>query len=249
MRLTVLGSSGTYPAPGRPASGYLVEQGETSIWVDCGPGTFAALQAIRDFDNVDAVVVSHIHPDHCTDLYAFYHAVRFGASEGRRVRVIVPEGFVDRFVEFLGGTADHPIHQTLSFETMRPDEETEIGPINLGVTHTDHPVPTLGMRFESEGRVLVYSADTGPADDWQTIATGADLFLCEAAFQGSSGEKPWEHHLTAAEAGVIARRAEVARLMLTHLWPTLDPDRSIVEAEETFGRPVELAVAGVTTKV
>jgi ribonuclease BN (tRNA processing enzyme) len=97
--------------------------------------------------------------------------------------------------------------------------------------------------------VLAYSADTGPAGEWSRVATDADLFLCEATYQGEIEDKPWPHHLTAGEAGSIARRRGAKDLMLTHLWPVLDPDRSLQEAEQTYGKPVKLAVPGAVRRV
>lgn len=248
MHLTVLGSNATFPTPGRPASGYLIEQGTTRIWVDAGSGTFAALQETMDFQLVDAVVLTHVHADHCSDLIGFYHALKFGPGNRTRLPVYCPEGLPERIVGFLGGP-DHDPAPILDFRVQRPGDEVAIGPVTLRFALADHGVPTLAIRAEANGRVLAYSADTGPEGDWPSIATAADLFVCEATYQGPSDEKPWHEHLTAGEAGAIARREAVRRLMLTHVWPFLDPARSVEEAEATFGKPVAVAVPGLRTKV
>ena len=249
MRLTILGSNGTYPTPGHPTSGYLLQHEGTSVWLDTGSGSFAALQNVIDFNTLDALIISHVHADHCIDVLGFYHAVKYGGRPDTVVATHVPAGLVERLHAFLGDP-DHPLGQTLDFKTQGAGDQVTVGEIEFGFTITDHPVPTLGVRATaSSGRVLAYSADTGPQGDWSSIAEGADLFLCEATFQGPADEKPWSHHLTAGEAGRIAREAGAGDLMLTHIWPTLDPERSVQEAENTFGKPVSLAVPGMAVKV
>jgi ribonuclease BN (tRNA processing enzyme) len=158
-------------------------------------------------------------------------------------------GLAERLKTFLGDP-DHPLGETLDFQVHGDGDRATIGEIEFEFAITDHPVPTLGVRATaSSGRVLAYSADTGPQGDWSRIATGADLFLCEATYQGPAEEKLWPHHLTAGEAGSIAREAGAKALMLTHIWPALDPGRSVQEAEHTFGKAVGLAVPGMAVKV
>jgi ribonuclease BN (tRNA processing enzyme) len=217
--------------------------------MDTGSGTFAALQAAIDFTSLDALIISHVHPDHCIDIFGFFYAYRFAGEPRPAIPTFVPEGLVERLRAFLGDP-DHPIGESLDFRVQVDGDSVTVGEIGFDFAITDHPVPTLAVRAEaSNGRVLAYSADTGPAGEWSRVATGADLFLCEATYQGEVEDKPWSHHLTAGEAGSIARRRGAKDLMLTHLWPVLDPDRSLQEAEQTYGRPVKLAVPGAVRKV
>lgn len=246
MRVTILGSNGTYPTPSRPTSGYLIQQEGTTVWMDTGSGTFAALQTVTDFAALDAVIVSHVHADHCLDLPGFYHAIRYGAHPGEAIPTYVPDGFVEQLTGFLGSSS---ISDTLDFRVQTADDQVSVGGIDFRFAVTDHPVPTLAIRATATNRVLAYSADTGPAGEWAEIATEADLFICEATYQGRAEDKVWPHHLTAGEAGEIARRVGVQSLILTHIWPALDPGRSVQEAEETFGRPVRLAVPGMALDV
>lgn len=244
----MLGSNGTYGTPGRPPSSYLVDHDGTLLWVDAGPGTFAALQDHVDPASLDGIVLSHVHGDHCLDIFSFYHAIRYGTSSRSGFPTIVPPGLEERLVGFLGG-GDHAISEVLDFRETATDGEAAIGSLHLTFASADHPVPTLCVRIEAGGRSLTYSADTGPGGGLEALAAGTDLLLCEATYQGPAEEKPWPHHLTAMEAGMIARRANASRLMLTHIWPTLDPGRSVAEAEETFGWPVSLAVPGRRVRV
>ncbi len=257
MRLVILGSSGTFPAPGRPGSGYLVEREGTTIWIDAGPGTFMALADRTEPSGVDAVVISHVHPDHCTDLFAFYHYTAYGpggAAYGHSGRppvpVYAPAGVAERVAAFVGADdPSHPVHAALDFRKVGEGDTAEVGPLHLQFAATDHSVPTVGVRIDAGGPALVYSADTGPGGGVPVLAAGARLLLCEASYQGDRADYEYPHHLTAAEAGALARAAGVDRLMLTHIPPVVDPRRSVEEAEAEFGRAVELAVPGMEVRL
>jgi ribonuclease BN (tRNA processing enzyme) len=192
--------------------------------------------------DIDALIISHMHVDHCADIFPLYHYLRFGASARPPLTLIVPEGAVDRlaaFVDFGGGSHLHDV-----FDPVTPTgEPMDIGSMTFRFGPADHPVPTLQIRAEAEGRSLAYSADTGTGSDLISLARGANTLLAEASFQGP--DKPAPHHLTAAEAGEIARRAEVERLILTHLMPTLDAQQSIAEAAAEFHGDVMVAAPGL----
>jgi ribonuclease BN (tRNA processing enzyme) len=243
VRLTVLGSSGTFPVAGRPAAGYLIEQAGTRVWCDAGPGTFTALPI--DPDMVDAVVVSHQHPDHCLDVLVAYHAFRYRPEPRSGIPLYAPQEVIDRLCEFVDAGDDPEIYDTFDFHPVGEDDQIELGEMRVSFAVTDHSVVTVGSRWEAEGKSFAYSADTGPAGDWARLARGADLFMSEASYQGPSGVNDYPFHLTAGEAGEIARREGARSLMLTHIPPYLDPARSVAEAEATFGRAVELAVPGM----
>lgn len=247
MQLTVLGSNATFPTPGRPASGYLLEHEGTRIWLDAGFGTFAALQDVIDFRTLDAVVVSHVHADHSADLIGFYHATKYGTEAPRSVPVYAPDLVAERLGYYLGG-AGYEFNEVLVFTTVGDADSVEVGDVRLDFAITDHLVPTVAVRASTDdGRVLAYSSDTGPAGSWHAIAADADVFVVEATFQGQ--DKPFPHHLSASEAGTIGRDQRVRRLVLAHIWPFLDPARSVEEAEHTFGKPVELAAPGRTIRI
>lgn len=104
MQMTVLGSNGTYPTAGRPASGYLVSSGDTNLWMDAGPGTYLALCGLMDPRDLDGVFLSHRHADHCTDIFALYHAVAHGDRPARPITVICPDGLAHRLGALAGGS-------------------------------------------------------------------------------------------------------------------------------------------------
>ena len=248
MWLTVLGSSGSYPAPGRPGSGFLVEEGRTRVWCDAGPGTFSALGVHLSPDQVSAIVLSHRHVDHCVDALAAFHAWAYRPEPRAAVPLVAPASVIDALTAFIGTDAGHRFHGVFEVRPVSGGERVELGELTVEFFPTDHSVPTVASRWSDGRRVLAYSADTGPAGDWCRVATDADLFVCEATYQtGAASEYP--HHLRAAEAGRIAREAGARRLMLTHIPPHLDPAVSVEEAEATFGREVMLAVPGTRHRV
>lgn len=242
MRMTVLGSSGTYPVRGRPGSGYLIEHDGTRVWCDAGPGTLAALPV--DLADVDAMFISHRHPDHCLDAIIASHVLAYGPRPRFGVPLYGPASALEAVTGFVNGGR---IGEVYALRPLEDGDEVAIGSLSLTVANSDHSVPTLASRWESEHRSLCYSADTGPAGKWMGLAEEVDLFVCEASYQGEPGLAEYPHHLTATEAGAIARSAGARQLMLTHIPPHLDPARSVMEAEETFDRPVILAVPGAST--
>lgn len=246
MRLHVLGSNGTYPSPGRPASGYAVEAGDTLVWLDAGPGTFAALWDRFELRALSAIVVSHEHPDHCLDLLSAYHALAYGPQRYPAIPVYSPEPVVTRLRSFLRAGEGHAIDSVFSFRPVVGGDRVSVGGMDVEFRTTDHSVPCVGVRLESGGKTLAYSADTGVKGEWDALAEGADLFLCEATYQGDGAGQVYTQHLTAGQAGGIARNRSARNLMLTHIPAHLDAAVSVVEAEATFDRPVALAVPGTT---
>jgi ribonuclease BN (tRNA processing enzyme) len=245
MRLQVLGSSGGYPAPGNPSSGFLLEHGGAKIWIDAGHGTFAELQRLADFTRIDALVLSHGHADHCVDAFALHVALRY-APQGARDSLLplyCPPGVREKLGHFLGEGGVEELGRAFDFHTIDVDRPTEIAGARFSFLRMDHPIHTLGIRIETSEGTLTYSADTGPKADLAGFARGSDLLLCEACYQDAAQGGPV--HLTARQAGETARRAGVRELAVTHIWPTLDPKISLEEARAGAGDvPVRWARPG-----
>jgi len=238
LTLTVLGCSGTYAAPGGACSGYLVGDGLTRLWVDAGPGTLANLQRHVGFHAVDALVLTHEHPDHWTDLEGFFNVCRF-VAERRGVPVFAPAGLQERTYQ--------PTDPVFTWQDVDDGDQVEVGSLSLSFSRTDHPPPTMAVRVDAGGRSLGYSADTGPEWSLEALGPGVDLALCEASL--SSPLEGTMQHLSARQAGASARAAGAGRLVLTHLWPTLDPATSRREGSEAFEAPVEVATVNQTYDV
>lgn len=242
MRVHVVGASGTFPEPGKPAAGFVIEQGSTRVWCDAGPGTFMSLPF--DSDLIDAVVVSHLHPDHCADLFAAYHAWTYRPEPREPVPLFAPQSVWDKVCGFIDKEPD-----CFHFTPVVGGDEISIGGLEVHFSGMDHPVPTVGSRWTANNRQLFYTADTGPAGDWRSDAGGVDIMLSEASVLGDPADKEFSQHLTASEAGAIARQAGVGSLLLTHIPPYLDKSQAVHEAEETFGKAVRLAVPGTSFDV
>lgn len=179
MKVYVMGSSGTFPTPGRPASGYLVEQGSTRVWLDAGPGTFTALPV--ESGMIDAIVISHQHPDHCSDLLTAFHSWTYCPTPRKGVPLYAPQAVWDRISGFFDEGQGNSLPITFDFHPVWTGDEVEIGDINVSFVEMDHSVPTVGSRWEANGRVLFYTGDTGPAGEWMTFAKGADVMVSEAS--------------------------------------------------------------------
>jgi len=237
LTLTVLGCSGSYPGPGQACSGYLVRYQGTTIWLDAGAGTLANLQRHTGLDAVDAVVLSHEHPDHWSDIEGFYVACRY-VVERQDVPVYAPIAL--KHLLRTGGTTE-PV---LRWQDIADGDTVEVGAIRCSWSRTDHPPETLAVRVDAGGRSLGYSADSGPAWSLEALGPGLHLALCEATFlHDREGSAP---HMSARQAGVSARAAGAQRLLLTHLWPTIDPAAACEESALAFGPAVEVATQNQT---
>jgi ribonuclease BN (tRNA processing enzyme) len=242
VELTVLGCSGSYGSPaGGACSGYLLRAGDAVIWMDCGNGTFANLQQHANPDDLTAVVITHAHPDHCVDIYGLHVLYKYGL-EKNCLPVYAPEG-VERTLEGLVGQWT----DTFDWKLVGDGDRDAIDDTKLCFSRTDHPLPTVGVEVAHGGKRLVYTADTGPGWSVEAFESGADLVLSEATYQHDDIRAPI--HLSARQAGEAARAAKGRRLMLTHLWPTLDPVASVEEGSDAFGHAVSLAAPHLVTHI
>jgi ribonuclease BN (tRNA processing enzyme) len=240
LTLTILGCDGTYAGPGGACSGYLLQSGTTSVWIDTGPGTLGALQEHVPLVELDAIVVTHEHPDHCMELPVVRNALRFGL-EVEGMRVITTGGVRELIDGITGGAAP-----TFDWEVVSDGDAVTVGDIGFAFARTDHPVETLAVRAEHAERVLVYTADTGSRFSLHPFGAPVHLAICEATLPPS---EVGGVHLTGAEAGSLAREAGAEQLMLTHLIPGTDPALRRSEAEVTYDGPVSLAAPGDTYEV
>jgi ribonuclease BN (tRNA processing enzyme) len=237
MRLTVLGCHGSYPGRGGACSGYLVRGGGTTIWLDAGSGSLANLQRHVGLADVDAVVLTHEHPDHWTDVEGYAVACQYGL-ERTGVPVYGPAGVRAA----VGERAP-----TFSWRTVEDGASVDIGGLRCTFSRTDHGPETLAVRVDGDGRSLGYSADSGPGWSLEALGPGLDLALCEATFLRD--REGTVLHMSGRQAGDTARAARAARLMITHIWPTIPPALVADEASDAFGRRVEVATLNASTEL
>ncbi len=197
-----------------------------------------------DPDLIDAVVVSHQHPDHCSDLTAAYHAWTYRPQPRDPVPLLAPQAVWDRLVAFVGEPPP-----CFEFRPVWTGDTAVFGDIDISFVEADHSVPTVASRWEANGRSLFYTGDTGPGGEWSSHATDVDVLLSEASYQEPTKNTDYPHHLSAAEAATIARNVGAGALVLTHIPPYLDVSLSVAEAEAVFDRPVQLAVPGASFDV
>src|SRR5919199_4195329 len=239
MRLTVLGCAGSFPGAESACSAYLVEAQGFGLLIDFGSGALSALQRYAGLGAVDAIVLTHLHPDHMLDACPFV-VVRRYAPDGPKppVPVYAPMGAAERISAAYSGD-NEPVGDVYTFHALQPGT-FPIGPLTVTVDRVNHPVETYGVRLEHDGRVLTYSADTAPCEALIRLAQNADVFLCEASYLDGEDNPP-DLHLTGREAGEHAKKAGVGRLLLTHLvtaWGSADA--TYEAAASTFDGPVEI---------
>ena len=241
MKLTVVGSSGSFPGPGNPASCYLVEAGDTRLVLDLGSGALGELARHVDLAQIDAVLLSHLHADHCLDLCGYYVFRRYRPGGPLPpLPVWGPEGTASRLARAYD-LDEHPgMTEEFDFRTWPDGAKVGIGEVSVTVARVAHPVPCFAMRLEHDGKVIVYSGDTGPCDALVDLARDADLLLAEAAFHDGRDVIP-DLHLTGSQAGAAATAAGVGRLVLTHLPPWNDVEATLAEARSTWSGPLDVA--------
>ena len=244
MRLTIIGCSGSFPGPDSPASCYLVEEQGFRLLLDLGNGALGTLQRHTSLYEIDAVCLSHLHPDHCLDMTGYWVARTYAPdSPYPRIPVHGPPGTARRLARAQGVSGEEEMTGAFEFHELTPGP-LEIGPFRLTLAHMNHPVETFGFRIEAGGRALAYSADTGESAALAGLASGTDVMLCEASFTDGP-DLPEGLHLTARQAAEHAARAGTGQLILTHLVPWNDRDRSREEAQAAFGGPLTLATSGL----
>ena len=255
MRLTVLGRSPARPNPGEACAGYLVEDGRARVLVDIGPGIVAQLLLGHHPDQLDAVIVSHMHADHMLDLVTLRYVYPWRRlAPDERLRVVLPPGSGDQLLDLARGVGNRR-HFEDAFNLSEHDGSTpfDVGSLTVTPRATQHYIPCWGFRIEGDGRRLAYTADTAPCEGLDDLADGADLLLSEATLRSLADDaQPPEPrgHLTPAEAGMAARDGGAGCLVLTHL-PVNGDDGAWArtDAEAAFGSAVRIAEPGRTYEV
>jgi ribonuclease BN (tRNA processing enzyme) len=244
MRLTVLGSAGSFPGPESACSAYHVEAEGFRLLLDFGSGSLSALQRYAGLNAIDAILLSHLHCDHILDACSYIVVRRYSPNGPYPpVPVYAPAGAPDRLAAAYAVDHDRGLDDVYTFYGLQPGT-FPIGPFTVTVDQVNHPVETYGVRLENRGKVLAYSADTAPCDALVRLAQDADLFLCEASYLDGM-ENPSGLHLTGRQAGEHATKAGVKRLILTHLVPAWGSEANTVEeAAATFPGPVDIARPG-----
>lgn len=246
MRLTVVGCSGSTAGPDSPASCYLLEAEGFALVLDLGSGAAGPLARHVDLTTIGAVLLSHLHADHMLDLTGLQVALEHGPYDRPDpVPVLGPAGTAARLAEVFGvrnqtGVAE--LAAVLAVTEIGPGT-WPVGPFTVTARRVVHPVEAYAYRVEHAGRTLAYSGDCAPCPGLDEITRGADLALVEAAFVDGPANLPGLHH-TGREAGELAERCGVGRLVVTHVPPWHDREAAAEAARSAYAGEVVVARPG-----
>ncbi|CAN5231677.1 MBL fold metallo-hydrolase [soil metagenome] len=241
VRLIVCGSAGTHPGPGRVCSSYLVTADGTDLLLDAGNGSLANLQTVRDVADLDAVVLSHLHPDHCADMYGLYYARRFHRREQPPLPVHAPAGAADRLAALLADDGPDAFNPWCAFVDLTAGDAFAVGGLDVAAFRVRHPGTAFGVRVAAGGRVLAYTGDAALTAELVAAVAGADLLVADATWLERDRPLLSGIHMTGLEAGRLAAQARVGRLLVTHVKPSNDPAEVAAEAARAFDGQIIVA--------
>jgi ribonuclease BN (tRNA processing enzyme) len=222
IKLTVLGSGTCVPSVRRSAPGYLLEVSGRQILVECGNGTLRQLESSgKGYKEIDAILITHTHPDHFSDLTAILHALMAtpGFTRERGLSIIGPRGFERIYECCITSILRKP--GTFTVEVREAEGKMDLGYIHVLTAKTIHSGNSIAYRFECEGRSIVITGDCDYDEGVVSLSMNADLLVIDCSFPSAlkvSG------HLSAKECGMVARKAKVGKVLLSHIYPTHIPD-------------------------
>ncbi len=259
MRVTVLGKSPSWQDAGGACSGYLIEDDGVALLLDCGNGVFSKLRQHRDYVDVDAVLISHLHADHFLDLVPYSYALTYaprqqpvpvdrwpGTDNPARPELHVPAGGTKTFRRIVGSWGpDDLIDNAFRISEYEPHSRVRVGPLEARFHEVPHFTETFAVNLTSSngGGRLTFGADCRPGEEIVEAARDTDLLIVEATLPRPerTGQRG---HLTPFEAGEHGRMAGAKRVVLTHISDELDADWAREQGTEAFGAPVEVATDG-----
>jgi ribonuclease BN (tRNA processing enzyme) len=242
VRLTVLGGCGAWPGPGDACSGFLVEYEGFRLLLDLGYATVPRLLERMGAEHVDAVYISHGHPDHCADLNPLLRARALRDDPPPALPVYALNGALDAVLAL-----DRPgmLDSAYTLHEFDPGDALTIGPFRAETRLLPHSRPNAGVRLTAGGRVLAYTGDTGPSPEVVTLARDADLLLAEASYVDQVPPGLAGTLTSARDAGRQAAEAGAGHLILTHLMPGTSVEEARTAAATGYDDPIEVATAGL----
>ncbi|RSD29297.1 MBL fold metallo-hydrolase [Mesobacillus subterraneus] len=240
MKLIIIGFWGGYPKVNEASTGYLLEHDGFRLMIDFGSGVLAKMQNFVQPEELDALILSHYHPDHVADIGVLQHARLIQGFLGKKSSQLPIYGHAQDQHEFAKLTYKN-ITKGVAYN---PDQKLEAGPFTISFIPAVHPVPCYAMRIEAGGKSLVYTADTSYKDDFISFASGADLLLSECNFYGNQDGKG-AGHMNSYDNGKFAKAAGVKQLVLTHLPHYGELEQLVTEASSIFKGSITLAKEGL----
>lgn len=231
MKIIVLGSFGPYPPAGGSCSGCLLEQDGCFVLLDCGSGVLSNLQHFIEVKDLSAIILSHLHGDHISDIFILRYAWQMEMAADPRLEPLtifapaIPEEEFNRL----------PYKDVFKIGTLSEDKEIQIGPFTFSFLPTVHPVPCYAVSALVEGRkTFVYTADTEYFSGLVAFSEGTYLLLSEANYLEDDLRQGMPNHMSAYQAGSLALEAGVKNLLLTHLPPHRNGTYYLQEARKIF---------------
>lgn len=247
MRVTIVGCAGSFPGPHSPASCYLVqaehEGRDFSLVLDLGNGALGALQRHIDLEDIGAVAISHLHPDHVVDVLGLYVARKYRPSGPyeHHLPLFGPTSTERRLSLMYHGIEPAGLASQFEFHVIKDAAPFTAGPFTVTPLRVNHPVEAYGFRVEAGGKVLAYSGDTDASPVLSTLFTEADLVLCDSAWVDGRDNTPGIHLSGSGAARAAIAAGGVKRLMLTHIPAWNDPEVCRAQAAAVWAGDVELA--------
>jgi ribonuclease BN (tRNA processing enzyme) len=262
VHVTVLGKSPAWQDAEGACSGYLVEEGDFTLLLDCGSGVFSKLRPFCDYVDVNAVLISHLHADHFLDLVPYSYALSYaprqqpvpvgghpGTEHPARPHLYVPSGATDVFRKIVGCWGpDNLIDNAFRLHEYVEHDTLEIGPLQVRFCEVPHYTTTFAIELSVDGSRLTFSADCSPNEQLVQFARDTDLLLIEGTLPRPE-RTGIRGHLTPREAGEHAHQAGAQRMVLTHYSDEMDPEWARLEAEDAYGGVVQLAREGESYEI
>ncbi len=239
MKVTVIGCWGGFPPANGATSCYLVEKDGFILIVDLGSGALAKLQNTIDIMDIDAVILSHYHHDHIADVGVLQYARLVSHYLTNQDAILPIYGHNEDPLAFQG--LSHDVTKGIAYH---PDETLTVGPFSITFLKTKHGVPCYGMRITDGKTMFVYTADTAYDDTWIDFAKDADMLITDCNFYAHQHGAE-AGHMNSTEAALIAQRAQVKELILSHLPQYGRHQQLIEEAKEYYQGPIQLAYDGL----
>jgi ribonuclease BN (tRNA processing enzyme) len=243
MEITVLGQWGAYPKAGEATAGYLIEHKNEKILIDCGSGVLAQLQRYIKLSDLTSVIISHTHYDHVADLGCLQYACLIDMDLGKRSKVlpiyISNESNKDQYKPMLGSELLH----------ISTEASIIIDDLSISFFKTFHGAYCLAMKIQTQDKTLIYTADTYFDDSLIPFCQNADIALVETSFFKEVSDAKKYGHMNSIEVGTLADKANIGKVILTHLPHFGDREILIAEVAEIYQGSIELASCGMKIKL
>lgn len=246
MELITVGSWAPYPRNNEACCGYILQEGMTTILLDCGHAVFSNLGNYINCLQLDAVFISHFHPDHCADLHALRHFMRGAFISGQRsqpLKVFLPD-------DFEGDLTYWQQIKELDIVIVQDGWSFRLAELELKFYRMRHSILTYGVKIQSDQASFFYTADTRVEESLIEASRGVDLLLAETTFR--SYEKDLAAatgHMTTADAAYWAKQAGAKKLLATHFWPGFDLQELRNDLAGFYPGQFDLATAGIRVQI